>query len=401
MAVLFALLLVLLVFPALNLSLFHGLNQYGTAAAAVLWANITNLGDGLLATGIGIAIFSRIPRNLAAVFLSVIVVGILVQVGKYGFNYIPGMDVLGLRPAGVLGADAINIVGPTLEHYSFPSGHSAAAATMATLVCIKVPSTVLRWGVVLVASVVALSRAVVGAHWPVDIVAGGILGVWGALLSVWLVDKVFAEPDYKARIGIYLFAIVVCASLYQNRTRFDDFAGVDAVEYVVATIGILLCIFRLVETTYRRFRLSTHIKGLTRNEMVVSFIKFGMVGASGFIVDISIFTGLHNVLDMGASLARGIAYWIAATWNWFLNRSFTFSSADKAAHGLQWSKYLLMCLVSFVPNWGTFTVLTSSFEFFERYEQLALVAGVAAGMVFNFIGARFVIFKQSTGKEVT
>lgn len=400
LGVLFAILAVLVVSPSLNVALFHALNGLATPGTEAFWANITNLGDGLLASGIGIAIFSRLPRNLAAIFLSVIIVGLLVQLGKYGFNYIPGMDVMGLRPAGRLGEDAINIIGPTLEHYSFPSGHSAAAATMATVVCLKIPSTILRFGVVVVAVVVALSRAVVGAHWPVDIAAGAILGVAGALVSVWLVDKVFAEPDYKARVGIYLFAIVVCAALFQNRTRFDDFTGVDEVEYFVATVGILLCLFRLVETTYRRFRLSTHIKGLTRNEMVVSFIKFGMVGASGFIVDITIFTLLHNVAGIGSALARGMAYWVAATWNWFLNRSFTFSSAEKDPHGSQWSKYLLMCLVSFFPNWGTFAILTNSFEFFEQYNQLALVAGVAAGMIFNFIGARFVIFRHVGRKEV-
>ena len=259
-AVLCALLVLLWVFPALNLSLFHSLNQPVSGFSSILWANITNLGDGLLAVGLGISIFSRIPRHLTAVFLSAIIVGILVQLKKYGFNYLPWVDWLALRPAGQLGEEAINILGPTLEHYSFPSGHSAAAATMATLVCLMIPSRAWRVFVVLVTILVALSRAVVGAHWPVDIVAGAILGVLGALISVWIVGKVWAEPDYKARIGIYLFAMVLCASLYQNHTRIDGIPGVDDVEYTVATIGLVLCLYRLIETIYRRFRLSTYIK---------------------------------------------------------------------------------------------------------------------------------------------
>ncbi len=400
MGVLLVLMVILLMSADLNRGLFAALNSLGTPEAAVFWANITNLGDGLLATGIGIAVFSRISRNVASVFVTVILVGLLVQLAKYGFNSLP-WDNLGLRPVGRLGLDAVNVIGPKLEHYSFPSGHSAAAASMATLICLKVPSRTMRTLIILASVVIALSRVVVGAHWPSDIAAGALLGVAGALVSVWLVDKVFAEPDYRARIGIYLFAIVVSLALYQNHTRFDDYAGVDWVEYTVATIALLLCIFRLVETTYRRFRLSTRIKGLTRNELVVSFVKFGMVGASGFIVDISVFTGLHNAAGMVSELARGIAYWVAATWNWFLNRSFTFASADKEAHAGQWSKYLLMCLVSFFPNWGTFTLLTNNFEFFEHYNQLALVAGVAAGMVFNFIGARFIIFRHQPQKELS
>lgn len=387
---------VLLVWPQLNTSLFALLNQFATSGSAVFWANVTNLGDGLLATVVGVAIFSRISRNLAAVFVTVILVGLLVQLGKYGFNYIPGLDNLGLRPVGRMGEGMVNVIGPTLEHYSFPSGHSAAAASVATIICLKVPSLALRLLVIAIAMLVASSRAVVGAHWPLDIVAGSALGVAGALASVWLVDRVFAEPDYRARIGIYLFAIVVCLALFQNHTRFDDYPGVDLVEYAVASVALLLCLFRLLETSYRRFRLSTKIKGLSRNEMVVSFVKFGLVGASGFIVDVSIFTLLHDFRGVMSELARGIAYWFAATWNWFLNRSFTFASAEKDAHALQLSKYLLMCLVSFFPNWGTFTLLTNNSEFFEHYSQLALVAGVAAGMVFNFVGARFLIFRRAT-----
>ncbi len=400
MGLLLVLMAILLLSADLNHGLFVALNSLGTPRAAVFWANVTNLGDGLLATGIGIAIFSRLSRNLASVFITVILVGLLVQLAKYGFNNLP-WDNLGLRPVGRLGLDAVNVIGPKLEHYSFPSGHSAAAASMATLICLKAPSRTLRTMVVLAAVVVALSRVVVGAHWPSDVAAGAWLGVAGALVSVWLVDKVFAEPDYRARIGIYLFAIVVSLALYQNHTRFDEYAGVNAVEYLVATVALLLCIFRLVETTYRRFRLGLRIKGLSRNELVVSFVKFGLVGASGFLVDISVFTGLHNAMDLAAELARGIAYWVAATWNWFLNRSFTFASADKDGHAAQWSKYLLMCLVSFFPNWGTFTLLTNNVDFFAQYNQLALVAGVGAGMVFNFIGARFVIFRQQPGKDLS
>ena len=196
----------------------------------------------------------------------------------------------------------------------------------------------------------------------------------------------------------YLLAIVCGLALYRNHTRFDDYAGVNQVEYVVATVAVALCAFRLIENAYRRFRLSRKVKDLTRHELVVSFAKFGLVGASGFLVDLGVFTLLNYLLSVPVEVTRGVAYWVAATWNWFFNRAFTFSEAEKVAHGAQWSKYLLMCLVSFFPNWGTFTALTRSSEFFAQYNQLALVAGVGAGMVFNFVGARFVIFKQGNSE---
>ncbi len=398
MGVLFALVVVLLWSYDLNLWLFHWLNSFATPDKVLLWSNVTNLGDGLLAAGIGIAVLSRLPRNLAAVFLNIVLVGLLVQLGKHAANLF-SPDALNLGPIGDLGLDAINRIGSSHEKFGFPSGHSAAAAALATIVCLKVPSRSMRTLVILAAALIVLSRVVIGLHWPSDIAAGALLGVLASVTSVWLVDRVFAAPDYHARIGIYLFAIVVCLTLYQNETDFDGYPGVDPVEYLVATIALLLCVFRLVETTYRRFRLSTKIKDLSRNELVVSFVKFGVVGASGFIVDVSFFTLLHSYFGLAAEFARGIAYWVAATWNWFLNRSFTFAAAEKEARAGQWTKYLLMCLVSFFPNWGTFTILTNGSDFFARNTQLALVAGVAAGMIFNFLGARFIIFRHQLSKE--
>ncbi len=398
MGVLFTLMAGLLWSSELDRWLFGWLNSFGTEDRAILWSNITNLGDGLLATGIAIAMFSRLPRNLATVFVNLILVGLLVQLAKHGVDLLAPREMI-FRPIAALGPDTVNVIGPEYARFSFPSGHSAAAASLATIACLKLPSRTMRSLVILIATLVGLSRAVVGVHWPSDIAAGALLGVVGAVTSVWLVDKVFSAPDYGARIGIYLLAIVVSVSLYQNHTKLDGYPGVDQLEYLVATVALFLCIFRLVETTYRRFRLSTKIKDLSRNELVVSFAKFGMVGASGFIVDISFFTMLHSLVGLGPEIARGIAYWIAATWNWFLNRSFTFAEAQKEARAGQWSKYLIMCLVSFFPNWGTFTLLTNGTEFFAQYTQLALVAGVAAGMIFNFLGARFIIFRHQLSKE--
>ena len=386
--------------PDANGALFGVLNAPVGHVGTVIWANLTNMGDGLLATVIGIAIFSRIPRSLLAVFLSVIIVGLLVNLAKIVVSALPVFEILELRPAGRLMAvcgdgvvaDCVNVIGRPLHHYSFPSGHSAGAATVATLISLKVRSRAWSALVCVVCIFVALSRSGVGAHWPVDIAAGAVIGVIGTLISVWLVDKVIPEPDEKSRIGLYLFAMIVSLALYWNNTDYEHIAGVNVVENITATVALMLCAFRLVENIYRRFRLSRKVKELTRHELVLSFFKFGLVGASGFLVDLSMFTVFTQAVGLAPELARGIAYWVASTWNWFFNRAFTFSDAEKDAYGGQWTKYLLMCLVSFVPNWGTFALLTRNIEFFEQYNELALVAGVGAGMVFNFLGARFVVF---------
>ncbi|GAM67660.1 membrane-associated phospholipid phosphatase [Vibrio sp. JCM 19236] len=66
-----------------------------------------------------------------------------------------------------------------------PSGHTAAATIMATLICVFFPSLALiavPW-----AAMIALSRILLGVHFFSDIVAGVILGVSATLTAMWIV----------------------------------------------------------------------------------------------------------------------------------------------------------------------------------------------------------------------
>ena len=60
------------------------------------------------------------------------------------------------------------------ENASFPSGHSATAFAAATAVAIMCPR--LRPVVLVLAAAVALSRVYLRVHFPLDVLAGGLLG---------------------------------------------------------------------------------------------------------------------------------------------------------------------------------------------------------------------------------
>ena len=142
-------------------------------------------------------------------------------------------------------------------------------------------------------------------------------------------------------------------------------------------------------------RLGTRVRWLTeyQNWLPLRFMKFGLVGFTGFLVDGLVYSVMLS-LGMTHLSARASSYWVSATTNWYLNRRFTFNDADQEMKSRQWIKYLFMAAGSFILNWGSYYMLTEYVSFFSEYKFIAFVIGIAMGMFFNFGVANWVIFRR-------
>ncbi|RLQ93977.1 phosphatase PAP2 family protein [Falsibacillus albus] len=80
--------------------------------------------------------------------------------------------------------DAMNHI-PPLKDHSFPSGHSTAVFSVATPFMLQFP--MISALLLPIASIVAISRIVLGVHYPSDVVCGVCLGVISSIVMfVWI-----------------------------------------------------------------------------------------------------------------------------------------------------------------------------------------------------------------------
>jgi undecaprenyl-diphosphatase len=77
---------------------------------------------------------------------------------------------------------------PPLDRYSFPSGHTLHAVSFTMVLCGYFP--VMIWVLLPFTLLVALSRMILGLHYPSDVLAGAFIGAMLALVSF----KVFTLP---------------------------------------------------------------------------------------------------------------------------------------------------------------------------------------------------------------
>ncbi|MGB0842666.1 MAG: phosphatase PAP2 family protein [Pseudoalteromonas shioyasakiensis] len=74
------------------------------------------------------------------------------------------------------------------DQFSLPSGHSAGAFVVATILTIYFPEFAVLW--LMWASGVAASRVIIGVHYPADVVIGAVMGSSCAVLAVMVVGSI-------------------------------------------------------------------------------------------------------------------------------------------------------------------------------------------------------------------
>lgn len=136
----------------------------------------SRLGDGVFWYALMIVLLLEEGAPALPAVLHMIAVGL---VGTLLYKFIKGKT---LRPRPFNVYPAIKCVGKTLDQFSFPSGHTMHAFGFSIVAVSYYP--VLFWLVWPFALLVALSRPILGLHYPSDVLAGAALGAAIAGLSL-------------------------------------------------------------------------------------------------------------------------------------------------------------------------------------------------------------------------
>lgn len=159
-----------------NEALFVELHSLAALPGGAYWAHVTILGDGLVAAVLLLPFVRRRPDILFALLVASLAIALL----THGIK--PWLDTP--RPPKVLAESGVlNVLGPCYRSRAFPSGHAMTAFMIAGVVAMSMPNA-WRPACIVVATVVALSRVVVGVHWPTDVLAGAVYGWIAAAIGV-------------------------------------------------------------------------------------------------------------------------------------------------------------------------------------------------------------------------
>lgn len=182
-------------FQAPQRDIFLAINLWASQFPAAMWSCLTLLGEADVLFCLLSPLLLWRPQMMVAVVAAVPVGGVLSVALKALFQ--------AQRPALVIEPTQFKLIGAVLGNASFPSGHTitAFAAALAVLAVFAMSQRAgvarhsrLRFSLVAVpivflAGLVGLSRVAVGAHWPVDVLAGAACGWLAGLSGAWFTGR--------------------------------------------------------------------------------------------------------------------------------------------------------------------------------------------------------------------
>ena len=127
---------------------------------------------------------------------------------------------------------------------------------------------------------------------------------------------------------------------------------------------------------------------LFNKAILLKFIKFGIVGFSGMIVDFSITFICKEKLKIQKYLSNALGFSVAATTNWLLNRIWTFSSNNPQILA-EYFRFFAVSLIGLCINTLILWLLTDKAKL-NFY--ISKIGAIGVTTIWNFLANNFFTF---------
>lgn len=202
--------------------------------------NLTQFGDAMIFLSL-LSIFIIYAPKIWESLITASLFSLIVTWGMKTVFSIP-------RPAAALNLNSFNIIGERLSgSNSFPSGHSITVFTVLTVLMFGLMPCRVRYKVffftcaTLLGLLFAFTRVGVGAHYPIDVVVGCILGYICGLLGTFITKKhqlwnwVYDKKYYPLFIVLMIIACAILVYRIQLENLFI---------YYLALTSLLITLYK-------------------------------------------------------------------------------------------------------------------------------------------------------------
>ena len=212
---------------------FHFFNQFTSSFPESFWQIVTFMGDTTLALTLALIVARRNPAILWVIFIAAIY-GTLVTHGLKNFF---GAG----RPPVELLVGEYNLVGKAFRNGSFPSGHSLTAFIFVSIAYYFFTHRWVRLSLLLTGGLIALSRVMVAAHWPVDVLVGSAFGILVAVAAVKTAQRF--SLGFKLPMHLFIVFLLLTAALMILGGHDGGYPQAQLFAKVIALFALLVFVY--------------------------------------------------------------------------------------------------------------------------------------------------------------
>ena len=234
-------------YPQIQRDIFLSLNSLWQNAPA-LAHNLTQLGDASVVFAFLLCFALIAPKIWEALIAGSLLSLVLCQSLK-ALYAMP-------RPARAFDENSFYIIGEKLMGAnSLPSGHTTTIFTALCVLLFAFMPRSAKWrlpfiaGIVLLGVLVGLSRVGVGAHYPLDVLTGAILGCVCGVFGVLVASKTRIFAWLNSRFGLLVFALLGAVGVVMMLQHINKFS---LMIFYLALLCALVCLFMILRAYFAR-----------------------------------------------------------------------------------------------------------------------------------------------------